>query len=303
MLRHRWFLGSRACGRASTLRSRAGTAASTLALSLALCAVGCTHVTSGKPTIEASPTSPKAGNEISTRDVSYEAGDTHLKGFLASPVSGDKHPGVLIAPEWWGLSDHARDVARKLAESGYVALALDMYGDAKVSEHPADAKAWMMELMQNPEQGVKRFEAGKDALLSDSHVDPQRIAAIGYCMGGAIVLQAARRGDPFKAIASLHGNYATQTPLVKGEFPGKIFIAHGEADSMSTNESLAVLKQELDAASANYEIVSYPGAKHGFTNPKATELGQKNGLDLAYDPAADAQSWAKLQEVLAAAFK
>ncbi|MDB4977785.1 MAG: dienelactone hydrolase [Myxococcaceae bacterium] len=276
-----------------------------LVLSLALGSAACTHATAGKPTVEPAPTTAAAttSGDISTQDLSYEAGDTHLKGFLASPPGSAKHPGVLVAPEWWGIDEHARDIARKLAAQGYVALVIDVYGDGKVTEHPADAKTWMMEVMKDPDVGTKRFEAGRTALLANARVDSMRTAAIGYCMGGALVLQAARRGDDFKAVASLHGNYATQTPLVKGEFPGKIFVAHGAADSMSTEAALAAFKQELDAASADYEIVSYPGAKHGFTNPRATELGQKNGLDVAYNAEADNASWAKLSQVLSAALK
>jgi dienelactone hydrolase len=246
---------------------------------------------------------PAAGLEVGTQELSYDAGATHLKGFLAFPASAvDERPGVLVAHEWWGLNEHARNVARKLAELGYVALALDMYGDGKNTEHPADAKGWMMQIMQNPEEGQARFEAARAALAADSHVDPTRLAAIGYCMGGALVLQAARRGDDFKAVGSFHGNYATQKPLQKGAFSGKIFIAHGGADSFTTPEQLAGLKKELDDAGANYELVVYDGAKHGFSNPQATEMGQKNGIDVAYDAKADAASWLKLQDVLAHAF-
>jgi dienelactone hydrolase len=159
-----------------------------------------------------------------------------------------------------------------------------------------------MAVMSDPEAATRRFEAAKTALAADSHVDPTRLAAIGYCMGGALVLQAARRGDDFALVASFHGNYATPKPLEKGAFKGKLFIAHGGADSFTPPAQVEGLKHELDAAGANYEFVEYPGAKHGFTNPGASELGRKNGLDLAYDPKADAESWSKLQELLARAF-
>jgi dienelactone hydrolase len=274
-----------------------------LVLSLVL-ASACAHATkTSAPVLEPAPSSPSMENQIGTQELTYEAGDTQLKGFLAFPATAvDKRPGVLIAHEWWGLNEHTKQVARKVAELGYVALAIDMYGNGNNSEHPADAKGWMMAVMQNPQEGEKRFEAGKAALLADAHVDPTRVAAMGYCMGGALVLQAARRGDHFRAVAVFHGNYATEAPLQKGKFDGKIFIAHGEADSFSTPEQVAGIKKELDDAGVVYELVSYPNAKHGFTNPQATELGQKNGLDLAYDAEADKQSWAKLQDVLAHAF-
>jgi dienelactone hydrolase len=274
-------------------------------LSATLLLAACSHsgAKTSAPTIESSPTDPAPGLRIGTQELTYEADGVKLKGFLAWPASAvDKRPGVLVAHEWWGINDYARDRARKLADLGYVALALDMYGDGKSSEHPADAKVMMMQVMSNPEAASKRFEAAKAALAADPHVDPTRLAAIGYCMGGALVLQAARRGDDFDLVASFHGNYATPKPLEKDAFKGKIFVAHGGADSFSPPAQVEGLKQELEAAGANYEFVEYAGAKHGFTNPRATELGQKNGLDVAYDAKADAESWAKLEELLAKAF-
>jgi dienelactone hydrolase len=277
------------------------------ALSLVVIALGgCAHA--AKPVEPSTPATAApalvASAEIATQELSYEAGDTQLKGFLAFPASAtDKRPGILVGHEWWGLNEHARTVARKLAELGYVALALDMYGDGKNSEHPADAKTWMMAVMADPNTAAKRFEAAKAALAADPHVDPTRLAAIGYCMGGALVLQAARRGDDLDLVASFHGNYATPKPLEKDVFKGKIFVAHGAADSFTTPAQVQGLKQELDAAGANYEFVEYAGAKHGFTNPNATELGKKNGLDVAYDAKADAESWSKLQELLSEAFR
>lgn len=265
----------------------------------------CSHsgVKTTAPTIESSPTDPAPGLRIATQELTYEVDGVKLKGFLAWPTSAvDKRPGVLVAHEWWGINDYARDRARKLADLGYVALALDMYGDGKSSEHPADAKAWMMAVMSDPEAATKRFEAAKSALANDPHVDPTRLAAIGYCMGGALVLQAARRGDNLELVASFHGNYATPKPLEKDAFKGKIFVAHGAADSFSPPAQVEGLKRELDAAGANYEFVEYAGAKHGFSNPKATELGQVNGMDVAYDAKADAESWATLEELLAKAF-
>jgi dienelactone hydrolase len=275
-------------------------------LGATLLLAACSHsgAKSTAPSIESSPTDPAPGLQVATQELAYQADGVELKGFLAWPTSAaDKRPGILVAHEWWGLNEYAKDRARKLAELGYVALALDMYGDGKNSEHPADAKTWMMAVMADPNTAAKRFEAAKAALAADPHVDPTRLAAIGYCMGGALVLQAARRGDDLDLVASFHGNYATPKPLEKDAFKGKIFVAHGAADSFTTPAQVQGLKQELDAAGANYEFVEYAGAKHGFTNPNATELGKKNGLDVAYDAKADAESWSKLQELLSEAFR
>ncbi|HEY6877427.1 MAG TPA: dienelactone hydrolase family protein [Polyangiales bacterium] len=274
----------------------------TLTCLLALLALaGCAHNQVANAPI-AAVQAEKPG-EITTQELEYKSGDTTLKGFLAYPTgSADKRPGVLVMHEWWGLNDYARSRAKQLAELGYVALAADMYGDGKSSEHPEDAKAMMTALMSNPEQAVARFEAAKNALASDPHVDPSRLAAIGYCMGGAATLAAMRRGDDFDLVASFHGNYATPAPLQPGVFKGKVFVAHGGDDSFVTPEQVQAMQKELKDAGADYEFVSYPGAKHGFTNPHATELGQKAGIPIAYDAEADAQSWAKLQELLSRAF-
>jgi dienelactone hydrolase len=208
---------------------------------------------------------------------------------------------VLVVHEWWGLNDYVRKRAKQLAEEGYVALAIDMYGEGKTATHPEQAKEFMMAALSNVEEASKRFEAAQTLLSNDPRVDAQKLAAIGYCFGGATVLHMARFGDnALKLVASFHGNLATQKPMAKGAYAGKIFVAQGGADPFVPAEQLAAFKAEMDAASANYEVVEYPGAKHAFTNPDATAAGQKFSLPLAYDPAADAQSWAHLKELLAA---
>jgi dienelactone hydrolase len=265
--------------------------------------VGCAHNTQQATAPAAIVPAPNVASEITVQEVAYKAGDSELKGYLAYPTGfAEKRPGVLVVHEWWGLNDYARSRARQLAGLGYVAFAADLYGGGKSTDHPEDAKAMMTALMSNPQEAVARFEAAKNVLASDPHVDPSRLAAIGYCMGGAAVLQAMRRGDDFDAVASFHGNYATQAPLQRGVYKGRVFIAHGAEDGFSTPEQVGAIQKELADAEAKWEFVAYPGAKHGFTNPQATEAGQKSGLPLAYDEAADKQSWDKLQQVLSEAF-
>ena len=256
--------------------------------------------TAGASPGEAQP----ASETVTTRELTYTGGGTSFKGFLAYPANASgKRPGVLIMHEWWGLNDYARSRARKLAELGYVALAADLYGDGRTAEHPADAQKLAGELMSSQAESARRADAALTALKSDPQVDPEKIAAIGYCMGGAVVLNLARRGAAdLDAVASFHGMYATESPMPKGAFKGAIFVAHGAADSFTSPEQIVAFKKELDAAGARYEFVSYQGAKHGFSNPEATATGQREGLDIAYDAEADAASWSKLQEVLAKAF-
>jgi dienelactone hydrolase len=235
---------------------------------------------------------------ITTKDVSYAAGATQLNGFIAYPAGTDKRPAVLVVHEWWGLNDYSRSRAQKLAEEGYVAFALDMYGGGKQAAHPDDAKKFATEVMSNLPEAKARFEAARALLAADPRVDATKIAAIGYCFGGGVVLHMARAGEPLAAVASFHGMLGTAEPMKPGAYAGKIFVATGGADPFVPAEQVDGFKKEMDAAGAHYEVVVYPGAQHAFTNPEATATGQKFQLPLAYDAAADAASWTKLEELL-----
>jgi len=247
-----------------------------------------------------SPTTLAPAAAIVTREVNYSSGATALKGFIAYPAGNEQRPGVLIAHEWWGLNEYVKKRAIQLAEEGYVAFALDMYGNGQHTDHPEEAKAFMTAALSNVEEAKLRFKAAQDLLAKDPRTNPEKLAAIGYCFGGATVLHMARFGDnELDLIASFHGNLATQSPMAKGAYSGKIFVAHGAADPFVPAEQLSAFKKEMDAAGANYEVVEYAGAKHAFTNPDATAAGQKSGLPLAYDAEADKQSWQRLSELLA----
>jgi dienelactone hydrolase len=278
--------------------------------SLALCvsiAAGCSSSessTSG-PVAEAAPATtgdeaPAQLTRVEGKEVRYEADGTQLHGFIAYPAGATgKRPGVLVIHEWWGHNEYARMRAQKLAELGYVALAVDMYGEGKQASHPEDATKMMMEVMGNLPVAVKRFAAAKTLLESDPRTDATKIAAIGYCMGGAIALHMARLGSDLDAVAVFHGNLATKQPMAPGAFKGKILIANGGADPFVPAEQVAAFEKEMAAAGASYELQSYPNAKHAFTNPDATENGEKFKIPLAYDAQADADSWQKLEQLLA----
>jgi dienelactone hydrolase len=243
---------------------------------------------------------PAASTAIETKEVSYDAGTTHLKGFLAyPPASMGKRPGVLVVHEWWGLNDYTRMRAKKLAELGYVGFAIDMYGDGKQASHPDDAKKFMTEVMSNLGEGVKRFEAAKTLLASDARVDSSKISAIGYCFGGGIVLHMARIGSNLRAVASFHGMLGAQTPIKPGAFAGEILVATGGSDPFVPKEQVDAFEKEMKAAGIRYDLAVYPQAKHAFTNPDATAAGQKFGLPLEYNAEADADSWQKLEHLLA----
>jgi dienelactone hydrolase len=229
---------------------------------------------------------------VKTRELEYRAGDTALQGFIAwDDAARGRRPGVLVVHEWWGLNEHARNQARRLAEAGYVGFALDMYGKGKVTTHPQDAQAFVSEVTKDPAVLAARFNAALEQLKRDPHVDTTRIAAIGYCFGGAVVLGMARSGADLAAVVTFHGALATTSPAQPGKVKARVLVLAGGADPFVPPEQLEAFKREMQAAGARFEVTTYPGAKHGFTNPDAAKYGMPQ---LAYDAAADRESWAAM---------
>ena len=242
--------------------------------------------------------------KIEVKNVEYSAQGITLKGYLAyNDAAKEKRPGVLVVHEWWGLNDYARMRARMLAELGYVALALDMYGEGKQAMHPDDAKKFSSEIMKNFETGKERFMAGLEFLKEQPGVDPERIAAVGYCFGGGVVLNMARQGVDLKAAVSFHGGLTAVRPAQPGEVKAKILVLNGAADKFTTSGQIDAFKKEMTAAGADYKFINYPGALHAFTNPAATALGKKFNLPLAFNAGADRKSWAEMRTFLGNAFK
>jgi len=233
---------------------------------------------------------------IKEEQVDYQAGDTTLKGYLVydDAVEGPR-PGVLVVHEWWGLNDYARNRARMLAELGYTALAVDMYGGGKTADHPDTAGQFAGEVRQNWESGKARFMAAYDLLSEHATTDGDRLAAIGYCFGGGVVLQMAREGVDLDGVVSFHGSLATDNPAEPGEVEAEILVYNGAEDPFVKPEQIEAFKQEMEAAGADYEFVNLAGAKHSFTNPGATENGQEFGLPLEYNAEADRKSWEGMQ--------
>lgn len=241
---------------------------------------------------------------IIAKEVEYKANGTAMKGYLVydDKIKG-KRPGVLVVHEWWGLNEYSRKRARMLAELGYTALALDMYGDGKQAHHPEEANKFSSELMKNQDAAKARFEAAHALLVKQDSVDPKRIAAIGYCFGGTIVLEMARSGAELDGVVSFHGNLGTTTPAKPGAVKAKVLVLTGADDPFVPAEQVERFKKEMDAAGVNYKLVIYPGAKHGFTNPDATEFGKKFKIPLEYDKAADEASWKEMQVFFDEQFK
>lgn len=233
--------------------------------------------------------------EIKTLEVEYKQGDTPLQGFVAwdDAVAG-KRPGVLIVHEWWGHNQHARNQAIRVAKAGYVGFALDMYGKGKVAAHPNDAKTFMMEATSDFPREKARFDAALAKLKEQPMVDPTKIAAVGYCFGGGVVLDMVRAGETFPLVATFHGALSSKQTLKPGN-KTRVLILHGAADPMITSEQVAAFKKEFDAGHVRHEVIEYPGAKHAFTNPDADKAGVPG---LAYDAKADEASFAAFLKAL-----
>jgi dienelactone hydrolase len=241
-----------------------------------------------------------ASPKLEEKNVDYTAGGVTLKGFLATPTgAAAKHPGVLVVHEWWGNNDYSRMRARKFAELGYTALAVDMFGDGKQADNPTDAQKLAGSVYSDPGALVARFQAAFDTLAKQPGVDASRIFAVGYCFGGGVSLAAARAGIPLKAVGSFHGMLATQTPAKPGSVKAAIFVANGGADPMVKPEDVKAFEAEMAGAKITYQLVNYPGALHAFTNPAATERGKQFKMPIAYDEAADKKSWSDFQAFLA----
>ncbi len=259
---------------------------------------------SSQPAGEKKDAMSSSAMKIETEEVEYDVNGVKLKGFFAWDASKEgPRPGVLVVHEWWGHNDYARKRAKMLAELGYTGFALDMYGDGKKAEHPEDAKKFMMEVMGNAEAMQARFRAAQDLLTQHETTDPNQTAAIGYCFGGAVVLNMARAGASLEGVAAFHPGALTGPMKAKaGDVKGKVLVLNGAADPFVPPEQVTAFEEEMKAAGVSYELINYEGAKHAFTNPGATEKGEKFGLPLAYDKDADMKSWAKLESFLATIF-
>ena len=237
--------------------------------------------------------------EIITKVIDYSDGETNMKGYLAYDDSvKEKRPGVIVVHEWWGHNDYAKKRARMLAGLGYRALALDMYGNGLNADHPKDAGKFSGAVKANMAVAEKRFMAAYKLLQEQDNVAKDKMAAIGYCFGGGIVLEMARRGVDLDGVVSFHGSLGTQEPASKGKIKAKVLVLNGQADPFVKAESITAFKQEMKAANVDYKFVNYPDAKHAFTNPGADSFGNKFKIPLAYNAEADKKSWIEMEKFL-----
>ncbi len=229
--------------------------------------------------------------------VDYQLDTLTMKGYLAYDANLEgSRPGIIVVHEWWGHDEFARKRADMLAELGYTALAVDMYGDGKNTDHPENAMKFMTEVVSNLEVGVSRFQKAVEVLKAHETTDANNVAAIGYCFGGAVVLHMARIGMDLNGVVSFHGDLTAHTEVKPGDIKSKILVCHGAIDPFVPAEVADAFKAEMDASGADYTFIAYDSAKHSFTNPGATAVGEKFELPLVYNQDADEQSWQAMQD-------
>lgn len=241
----------------------------------------------------------KAGATVVTKDVEYKDGDVTLKGYLAyDDAAKGKRPGVLIVHEWWGLNDYTKSRAKQLAELGYVAFALDMYGEGQHTTKREEAQNLCGKVMGDVKVWRKRAMAGLDQLLKQENVDPKKVAAIGYCFGGTTALNLAYAGAPVAGVVSFHGSLQPPQPDDK-EIKAKILVCHGADDPFIPGEQIDAFQEAMQKAGCDWQMIFYGGAVHSFTNPNAK--GDLQGAK--HHPAADARSWEHMKSFFNELFK
>jgi len=226
--------------------------------------------------------------KIKAEDLSYQQGDTVLHGYLCyDDATQESRPAVLIVHEWWGLNDYAKERAQALARAGYLALALDMYGEGKTTEHPTEASEWSKAVGENEDLLKRRFEAAYELLQKQPLAAKGKIAAIGYCFGGGVVLRMAKAGADLRGVVSFHGSLPT-APAKPGAIKAKILVCHGADDPFTDPEDTLKFQRVLTEAGADWQFISYSGAKHSFTSKAADARGIPA---LQYNASADRRSW------------
>ena len=235
---------------------------------------------------------------IQTQEIEYSSGGVTLKGFLVydDSIKG-KRPGILVVHEWWGHNEHARERALRLAELGYTALAVDMYGDGKLADHPKKAGEFMNAAFKDWEGSQAKFNAAKKLLQDHATVDPEQIGAIGFCFGGAVSLRMARGGADLDAVVAFHSALPLDPPVSPGQVKAAVLVLNGADDGFLDPKTVATFKEEMAAATEDFQYVTLEGARHSYTNKQADEFSKKFNIPaMEYNQAADEKSWATMQD-------
>ncbi len=233
--------------------------------------------------------------EIKTEEIQYTSGDSKLTGFLAFDDSAGKRPGVLVVHEWWGHNQHARNRAIKLAEAGYTALAVDMYGTGKLADHPKKAGEFMNAAFKDWAGSQAKFNAAKEILQNHKTVDADHIGAIGFCFGGAVSIRMARGGADLDGVVGFHSALPLAPPAAKGSINAAILVLNGADDGFLKPETVGSFSKDMAEAGTDFTYVSMKGVKHSYTNPQADEFRKKFDIAaLEYNKKADERSWAAM---------
>ncbi len=241
-----------------------------------------------------------ASAKVVVKPVTYDEGGKKLESQLVyddSATNGVKRPGVLVFPEWWGLNDFAKSRAQELAQMGYVALAVDMYGNGQATTDAKQAKDWAGPLMSDKPAMARRAQAALTQLLNTKLVNPRQVAAIGFCFGGTCSQELAYSGAPIAAVVSFHGGLVTPSADQVKQTHAKFLMLNGAVDPTVKQDAVKDFMQALDAGKIDYEFINYAGARHAFTNPDADKLGAANGMSavVGYNEIAARRSWAQMK--------
>jgi len=234
---------------------------------------------------------PATAMNIKEETFSYSADSVTMNGFAAwNDADSAKRPIVLIVHEWWGLNDYIKSRTLQLAKLGYFAMAVDLYGNGVTADNPEKAQKLAMPFYQNPQMAKARFDAALAKAKSFPAADAGKVAAIGYCFGGGMVLNVARLGEDLAGVVSFHGNLVG-VPADKNLLKSQILVCYGDSDKFVPQSELAQFSHQMDSIGAKLTVKHYANATHAFTNPVATETGKKFSLPIAYNAEADTASF------------
>lgn len=270
-----------------------------IALSIIILSIGmlsCNNQDSNKETVTTKDSTMVKTAAVKEEPVTYTLNGRTYNGYVTydSSQKGER-PAILVVHEWWGLTDYPRNRAKQLAGLGYIAMAVDMYGDGKTAEDPKTAQALATPYYKDPTLAKTILDAAIEKFKTFPEVDTSKMAAIGYCYGGYVVLNAAKLGADLKGVVSFHGDLSG-VPVNKDSLKAKVLVCHGQADQFVTPAQVAAFRKSMDSAGVDYTFKSYPDATHAFTNPGATAKGQKYNMPIKYNAAADSASWNDMKE-------
>ncbi len=237
-----------------------------------------------------------ANAEVKTEEIEYSHNGTKLTGYLAYDDSkSGKRPGVIVVHEWWGHNDHARNRAKMLAQAGYTALALDMYGSGKLANHPKKAGEFMNAAFSNWPDSQARYNTALEILKGHKTVDATRIGSIGFCFGGAVSIKMAKGGADLKGIVGFHSALPMEPAITKNSMKAAVLIINGSEDGFLKPEMVAAFSEDMFKANVDFTYMNLKGVKHSYTNPQADEFSKKFNIPaLEYNKKADKQAWAAM---------